>query len=29
MSYKYGGSKVFVTMLLLAGIVVPLILLPF
>jgi hypothetical protein len=29
MSYKYGGSKIVVTVLLLAGIVVPLALLPF
>lgn len=29
MSYKYGGSKIVVTVLLAAGIVVPLVLLPF
>jgi hypothetical protein len=29
MSYRYGGSKVVVTVLLVAGIVVPLVLLPF
>ncbi len=29
MAFRYGGSKIVVTVLLLAGIVVPLILLPF
>ena len=29
MSYKYGGSKIVVTVLLVAGIIVPLLLLPF